>query len=73
MNLGVGYQIIKDLAVTEANYDKLFRKMHEGMASQGSEVAPIKFDPYEVKDDKTTSSQIAPRVLNEITSPPRRR
>lgn len=53
MNIGVGYQIIKDLAVTEANYDKLFRKMNEGMASQGGEGErePIKFDPYEVRTE----------------------
>jgi len=48
MNLGVGYQIIKDLAVTEANYDKLFKKMSEGMASEHG--APTKFDPYELNE-----------------------
>ena len=48
MNLGVGYQIIKDLAVTEANYDKLFKKMSEGMASGRG--APTKLDPYELNE-----------------------
>jgi len=56
LNLGVSYQIVKDLQVTEANYDKLFNKMKRAMeaASDTSDksppTTPIKFDPYELNE-----------------------
>jgi len=46
MNLGVAYQIVKDLQVTEANYEKLFNKMRHA-SSSGEKV---KFDPYELNE-----------------------
>lgn len=48
MNLGVGYQIVKDLQVTEANYDKLFNKMHLSM--RDSNPGPMKLDPHELNE-----------------------
>jgi geranylgeranyl pyrophosphate synthase len=46
MNVGIGYQMVKDLAVTEANYDKLFNKMQRAV----EQAETLKFDPYELNE-----------------------
>ena len=59
MNLGVAYQIVKDLQITERNYEKLFNKMQQAVppapaAGGGSDDtehgAQVEFDPHELNE-----------------------
>jgi len=46
MKLGTGYQITRDMLVTESNYEKLWKKIN-GCVDEGKEV---QFDEYEINE-----------------------